>query len=61
MRKMPIYKVQLPATIFYEIIISAETRDDALNLGIDKLMSGEGIEVPESFDWQDEAWIEEVV
>jgi len=56
---MKTYRVQQGATVYYEVTVQASNEDEALELGMNKIMSGEGVEVDGSFEWQDDTWVEE--
>jgi hypothetical protein len=56
---MTTYRVQQGATVYYEVTVQASNEDEALELGMNKIMSGEGVEVDGSFEWQDDTWVEE--
>jgi hypothetical protein len=56
---MATYRVQQGASVYYEVIVEADTEDEALELGMNEIMSGKGLEVDGSFEWQDDTWVEE--
>jgi hypothetical protein len=56
---MATYKVQQAGVTYYETTVKASNEDEALELGMAKLMNGEGYEVNGSFEWQDDTWVEE--
>jgi hypothetical protein len=56
---MATYRVQQGATVYYEVTVEASNEDEALELGMNEIMSGDGMEVEGSFEWQDDTWVEE--
>jgi hypothetical protein len=57
---MPEYRVQQQATVYYEVVVEADTEDQAREIGVEKIFNGDGYEADGSFEWQDDTWIEEV-
>jgi len=53
---MAIYKVHQMAQVWYEAIVIADSRDEAIEKASDIIMSDDGVEVNGSFEWQDEFW-----
>ena len=53
---MATYKVQQMAQVWYEVEVEADNRDEAIELATAKLMNDDGVEVPDSWEWQDEFW-----
>ena len=57
---MAIYKVQQRAEVWQEVIVEADSREQALAIGTESLMEGEGTDVDDLFEWQDDIYIEEM-
>jgi hypothetical protein len=57
---MPTYRVQQQATVYYEVIVEADTEEKAREIGVEKILDGDGYEADGSFEWQDDTWSEEV-
>jgi hypothetical protein len=57
--KMKEYKVQQLGHVWYEVIVKAESLDEARDKGIEIIMNGEGTEVYDLFTWEDEIYITE--
>ena len=53
------YKVQQLGHVWYEVIVKAESLDEARDKGIEIIMNGEGTEVYDLFTWEDEIYITE--
>jgi hypothetical protein len=50
------YKVVLDASVIYEIIVEANSEEEAKELGHAKLRDGEGSEIEGAFSWGDGDW-----
>lgn len=57
---MPMYRFQQMATVWYEVIVEADNRDEAEELGLDSIARGNGEEADGSFELQGETWLEEM-
>ena len=55
---MALYKVQQMAQVWHEVMVEAVDEDDAKEIGCAMLMNGDGLEVMDSWEWQDEFWSE---
>jgi hypothetical protein len=53
------YIVEEMAEVWYRVEVEAEDEDTALEVGMNKLMNGEGSEIPFTFEWQEEYSIRE--
>lgn len=53
------YIVEQMATVWYQVEVEADTKEQALDLGQDKLNQGEGWQNQDSFEFQDEFWVSE--
>jgi hypothetical protein len=56
---MPEYKFQQMATVWYQVIVEADNEENAIDIGLEAIAMGDGEEVDNSFELQDETWIEE--
>lgn len=52
--KMKTYRVQQLAHTWHEITVEAETLEEAHKKGSMMIMNGNGVQVPDLFEWQDE-------
>jgi hypothetical protein len=53
---MNTYRVQQQATVWYETTVKAHSKEEAIELASTLIMTGEGVEVPDSFLWEDRFW-----
>jgi hypothetical protein len=48
------YRIQQLGHIWHEITVEAKTLEEAHKKGSEAIMNGEGFEIEELFEWQDE-------
>jgi hypothetical protein len=54
------YKVQMASSSWYEVIVEADSKEQALAIGMDSLMDGGGYQVDDTFAWEDDTYVGEV-
>ena len=53
------YRVQMASSSWYEVIVTADSEEQALTIGMDSLMDGGGYQLDDTFAWEDDTFVEE--
>lgn len=53
------WKVQQMAEVWHEVWVEAKTKEEALELGMEKIMNFDGEELDDTFEFQDTTNVEE--
>jgi hypothetical protein len=51
---MATYYIQQKATVWNQVLVEADSPEEAYELGLEALSNGEGYEAEDTWEWQDE-------